>query len=120
MPITDSAVGAKGDPVKRSWTSKDCLLYAVGVGAGTGELAFTTENSKGIDQRVLPTFAVIIGTGAAPIGKAGSFNPAMMVHGEQGIERSHPVGGLDLDGGRNRGPHEAQIVEGGSAGGVAG
>ncbi len=86
MPITDKSVGAKGSPVKRSWTSKDCLLYAVGVGAGTGELAFTTENTKDTDQRVLPTFAVIIGTGGAPIGKAGKFNPAMMVHGEQGIE----------------------------------
>jgi len=86
MPIDPSAVGATGDPVKRSWDSKDCLLYAVGVGAGTSELTFTTENTKDTPQRVLPTFAVIIGGGGAPLKQAGTFNPAMLVHGEQGIE----------------------------------
>ncbi len=86
MPIDPSAVGATGNPVKRSWTSKDGLLYALGVGAGLDELAFTTENTKDTAQRVLPTFAVIIGGGGAPFDKIGTFNPAMLVHGEQGIE----------------------------------
>lgn len=86
MPINPEAVGAKGTPSKRSWTSKDALLYAVGVGAGTGELQFTTENTRDTPQRVLPTFAVIVGGGGAPMDKVGSFNPALMVHGEQGIE----------------------------------
>jgi len=86
MPIDPSSVGATGDPVKRSWNSKDALLYAVGVGAGTSELAFTTENTKDTPQQVLPTFAVIIGGGGAPFNKIGTFNPAMLVHGEQGIE----------------------------------
>ena len=44
--------------------STDALLYAVGVGAGLGdplrELEFTTENTEGRPQRVLPTFAVLI------------------------------------------------------------
>jgi acyl dehydratase len=86
MPINPDAVGARGAPVRRKWTSKDALLYAVGVGAGTGELAFTTENTKDLRQRVLPTFAVIIGGGGIPMDKIGSFNPMLMVHGEQGIE----------------------------------
>ena len=86
MPIDPNAVGAKGTPSKRSWTSKDALLYAVGVGAGTSELSFTTENTKDTPQRVLPTYAVIIGGGGTPFDKIGSFNPALMVHGEQGIE----------------------------------
>ena len=86
MPINPDAVGAEGGPVKRSWTSKDALLYAVGVGAGTDELQFTTENTKDTTQKVLPTFAVIIGGGGSPMDKVGSFNPALMVHGEQGIE----------------------------------
>lgn len=86
MPLDPRAVGATGGPVRRSWTSKDALLYAVGVGAGTSELAFTTENSRGVTQRVLPTFAVIVGMGGAPLDKVGPFNPAMLVHGEQGIE----------------------------------
>ncbi len=86
MPIDPSAVGATGDPVKRSWNSKDGLLYALGVGCGTEDLQFTTENTKDTPQRVLPTFAVIIGGGGAPFNKIGSFNPAMLVHGEQSIE----------------------------------
>jgi acyl dehydratase len=86
MPINPQAVGAKGVPVRRAWTSKDALLYAVGVGAGLEELAFTTENTKDVRQRVLPTFAVIIGGGGIPMDKIGSFNPMLMVHGEQGIE----------------------------------
>jgi acyl dehydratase len=86
MPIDPSAVGAKGDPTRRSWNSKDALLYALGVGAGLDELPFTTENTRDVEQAVLPTFAVIIGGGGVPFDKIGSFNPAMLVHGEQGIE----------------------------------
>lgn len=91
MPIDPSAVGVKGDPQRRSWNSKDALLYALGVGAGLDDLQFTTENTKDVEQVVLPTFAVIIGGGGAPFGKIGSFNPAMLVHGEQGIELFGPI-----------------------------
>ena len=86
MPINPDAVGETGGPATRSWTSKDALLYAVGIGAGTDELEFTTENTSDRPQRVFPTFAVIIGGGGLPMDKVGSFNPALMVHGEQGIE----------------------------------
>lgn len=86
MPINPEAVGAKGKPVRHSWNSKDALLYALGVGAGVDELAFTTENTKDLPQRVLPTFAVIIGGGGVPFNKIGSFNAALMLHGAQRIE----------------------------------
>ena len=86
MAIDPNAVGQKGQPSKRSWNSKDALLYAVGIGAGTDELQYTTENTKDIPQKVFPTFAVIIGGGGIPMKEVGSFNPALMVHGEQGIE----------------------------------
>ena len=85
MPINPAAVGAKGQPSRRSWTSKDALLYAVGIGAGTDELQYTTENTKDIDQKVFPTFAVIVGGGGIPMKAAGSLNPTLMVHGEKGI-----------------------------------
>lgn len=91
MPIDPSAVGAKGEPTRRTWNSKDALLYALGAGAGLEELAFTTENTKDVEQAVLPTFAVIIGGGGVPFGKIGTFNPAMLVHGEQGIELFSPI-----------------------------
>lgn len=86
MAINPEAVGETGGPVRRAWRSKDALLYAVGIGAGTDELAFTTENTANVRQRVFPTFAVIIGGGGVPMHKAGSYNAARMVHGEQGIE----------------------------------
>ncbi len=82
MPIDPSKVGTEGEPSLRSWTAKDCMLYALGVGAGTDELEFSTEKN----QRVLPTFAVIVGGGGVPFREMGSFNPAMLVHGEQKIE----------------------------------
>ncbi len=90
MALNPDAVGTKSDPVERSWTSKDALLYALGVGAGaldpTGfELEFTTENSAGVTQRVLPAFTTIVGQGGGTRASLGEFDPAMLVHGEQSI-----------------------------------
>ena len=87
MPINPDAVGSKGEPAERSWTSKDAILYALGVGAGLDELAFTTENTSDTPQRVLPTTAVVLGAGGfGAMATIGTFNPAMLVHGEQSIE----------------------------------
>lgn len=96
MPLNPDAVGSKGEPIEVSWTSKDCLLYAVGIGAGTDELAFTTENTNGVDQQVFPTFPVVIGWGqGSAMGNIGSFNPALLVHGQQSVtlHRAMPVDG---------------------------
>jgi acyl dehydratase len=87
MPINPDAVGSKSDPYEHSWSEKDVMLYAIGVGAGTDELQFTTENTTDTPLRVLPTMAVVLGVGGfGAMGKIGSFNPAMLVHGEQAIE----------------------------------
>jgi acyl dehydratase len=86
MPINPDAVGSKGESTPRSWSSKDSLLYAIGVGAGTEELAFTTENSMDIAQRALPTQVVTLADVSPAFGSIGTFNPAMLVHGEQRIE----------------------------------
>jgi acyl dehydratase len=93
MPINPDAVGAEGEPSTFSWDSTSSILYALGVGAGmtdpTGfELEFTTENSNGIEQKALPSMAVVLSLrsemrGAGPMAQLGSFNPAMLVHGEQ-------------------------------------
>ena len=92
MPLNPDAVGSKGEPVEVSWTSKDCLLYAVGVGAGTHELAFTTENTNDVEQQVFPTFPVVIGWGkGSAMGKIGSFNPALLVHGQQSVTLHRPI-----------------------------
>ena len=89
MPINPDAVGTKSEPARRKWSSKDALIYALGVGAGAAdpldELQFTTENTNGTPQRALPTIAVVLGPMGGGFGAIGSFNPAMLVHGEQGI-----------------------------------
>ena len=73
MPINPDAVGAKGEARRATWNADHCLLYALGVGAGMedpvgSELEFTTENSKDVQQRALPTTAVVL----APIGAIGA------------------------------------------------
>jgi acyl dehydratase len=96
MPINPDAAGSVGEPADASWTSTDCLLYALGVGAGvadpTGfELEFTTENSEGVTQRVLPTFPVTVSAGRGGFANLGEFNWAMLVHGEQAVELHAPL-----------------------------
>jgi acyl dehydratase len=86
MPLNPSAVGTTSEPAPFSWTSKDALLYAVSLGAGQDELAFSTENTAGVDQQVLPTFPVVLGAGGGSVMSAiGTFNPALLVHGQQAV-----------------------------------
>ena len=96
MALNPEAVGATGDPRTISWTSKDALLYAVGIGAGQADLAFTTENTQNLEQVVYPTFAVVAGSGSASSGRSsmsqiGTFNWAMLVHGSQAITLHRPI-----------------------------
>ena len=100
MPINPDAVGTRSQPERRRWSSKDSLIYALGVGAGAqdplAELEFTTENSQDVSQRALPTMPVVLGAGVAgAYASIGSFNPAMLVHGEQSVAlaRELPVEG---------------------------
>jgi acyl dehydratase len=86
MAIDPNAVGFEAGPVEYSWTSRDTLLYALGLGAGLDDLAFTTENTRGVPQRVLPTFAVIAGGGAPVLKAAGPIDMTKLVHGSQSIE----------------------------------
>jgi acyl dehydratase len=102
VPIDPSKVGLEGQPTERSWTPKECMLYALGVGAGPDELEFATEKN----QRVLPTFAVVRGGGAVPLRALGTFNPALLVHGEQSVELFAPI------------PPEGRVVSTGRIAGV--
>ncbi|TCP46815.1 MaoC dehydratase-like protein [Tamaricihabitans halophyticus] len=94
MALNHAAVGVESQPHERTWTSADTLLYAVAVGAGAddpvGELPFTTENSDGVAQQVLPTFAVL--AAQAPHGlELGDFDRARLVHAEQEFELHQPL-----------------------------
>jgi acyl dehydratase len=96
MPLNPDAVGTESEPIEGAWTSKDALLYAVGIGAGTEELAFTTENTSGAPQQVFPTFPVVIGMSGGSrregvFSKVGTYNPAMLVHGQQSVTLHRPL-----------------------------
>jgi acyl dehydratase len=100
MPVNPDAVGAKGEPRHWSWNADDCLLYALGIGAGVAdpvgyELEFTTENTAGVDQKVFPTFAVMAGFkgqgGKSAMADAGTWDNRMLVHGEQGVTLHRPL-----------------------------
>jgi len=95
MALDHSLIGVAGEPHERSWTSTDALLYAIAVGAGLGdplrELEFTTENSAGIEQQVLPTFGVLVARGGRPGRSLGSFDAARLVHAEQAFELHRPL-----------------------------
>ena len=92
MPLNHDAVGATSEPAESSWTSKDALLYAIGVGAGLDDLAFTTENTQGVPQQVLPTMGVVLAVGGRGAWDAlGEVNWTMLVHGEQAITLHKPI-----------------------------
>ncbi|MCH9666959.1 MAG: MaoC family dehydratase N-terminal domain-containing protein [Actinomycetia bacterium] len=91
MPIDPNAIGVTAPPQDFRWTDRDTLLYALGVGAGTDDLAFTTENSHDVDQQVLPTYAVIACSPFAAISKIGSFDFSRLLHGSQGIRVFAPL-----------------------------
>ncbi len=91
MPLNLDAVGSTSEPSERTWSSTDCLLYALGVGSGAVdpsgfELEFTTENSADVTQAVLPTFVTVAGASSGSRTSIGNFDPAMLVHAEQSIE----------------------------------
>jgi acyl dehydratase len=88
MPIDLSAIGKKLDAVTHTYTERDVMLYALGVGCGTGDLPFTYEG----ELKVLPTFAVVPAFPAMlNLGGAMQVNPAMVLHGEQRIELAGPI-----------------------------
>lgn len=88
MPVDLAVIGRERPPVLRTWDSKDALLYALGVGAGVGaphdELEFTTENSTGVEQRVLPTFPTVLVTGRVT-DDLGDFDRGKIVHAEEEV-----------------------------------
>jgi acyl dehydratase len=93
LSLNLNLVSHRWDAGVRNWSSTDALLYALGVGAGaqnlSTELAFTTENSHGVVQQVLPTFPVVLRGGNGP--SFGDVDFAQMLHAEQGVTILGPI-----------------------------
>ncbi|MGF2949912.1 MaoC/PaaZ C-terminal domain-containing protein [Microbacterium alcoholitolerans] len=91
MAVDPHAVGRSTNPRRYVWTSRDAMLYALGVGAGAGELAFVTENSHNVEQRVLPTYAVIVADASAALPLIGDIDLSRLVHGAQSLRLHRPL-----------------------------
>ncbi len=94
MSLNLAAVGQRVVAGTTSWDSSDAIRYALGVGAGAQdplqELAFTTENTEGVTQQVLPTFAVVLGSrDGRP--SFGDFNGTQLLHAQQYLELFGPL-----------------------------
>src|SRR4051812_22178286 len=88
MSVDLNAVGKQLPASQFTYTERDVMLYALGVGAGIDELPFTYD--RGL--QVLPTFGVIPAFPAlAAMGTAMSVNPMMVLHGEQRLELHAPL-----------------------------
>ena len=95
MAIDTGIIGVQRGPWTRTWTSDDTLLYALGVGAGqldpTAELAFTTENTTGVTQVALPTYAIVLAQFGGPqIGLTG-VDFTQLLHAEQALTLHRPL-----------------------------
>ena len=96
MPIDPKqAVGAEIQGGERQWGRDQIILYHLGLGAGVpatdaDELAYTYEKNL----KVLPSFAVIPGSGLGPslLKVPGmQFNLALLLHGEHDLHLNGPV-----------------------------
>lgn len=94
-PFDPAAVGAKSKPKRVSWNARDCMLYALGVGAGTDDLEFTTNNTRGVEQAMVPTMPVTLGVDFSVLKQAGRFDWAKLLHAEQRVEI---LGEIPVDG----------------------
>jgi acyl dehydratase len=96
MPIDPKqALGASTGASTFSWDADRIILYHLGVGAGDpqtdpGELAYTYE--RGL--KVLPSWGVVPAFSATEqVGRTPgmSYDPAMLLHGEQDLEVHAPI-----------------------------
>lgn len=86
VPFDPSAVGASSTPKQVAWSSRDSMLYALGVGAGVNDLEFTTNNTRGVTQRIVPTMPVTLGVDFSVLKQAGTFDWSKLLHAEQKVE----------------------------------
>lgn len=99
MAIDPNSVGTSRPPRRYTWTDRDTMLYALGVGADSSTLAFVTENSHDLPQRVLPTFGVIACDANPAVSLVGKVNFGLLVHGAQSVRLLRPLppaGSLDV------------------------
>ena len=90
LPINGDLVGLETEPITHTWTDRDVMLYALGVGCRPpDDLDFVYE---GRGPKVLPTFAVIPGLRAMGSSMQRiDINLAALLHGEQSVVVHRPL-----------------------------
>ncbi|KAJ1663021.1 hypothetical protein IW140_005428 [Coemansia sp. RSA 1813] len=85
------AYAAKSKPQPFDYTKRDVVLYALGIGASHHDLPLVYENNDAF--QTFPTFAVIpaFHTRMDLTSFLPSFNPMMLLHGEQFVEVHRPI-----------------------------
>ena len=97
MPLNPDAVGTVGEPVEVSWTSKEPCSTPSASAPGPTSWRSRPRTPTASPSACFPTFPVVVGFGGPgrSMGKIGTFNPAMLVHGQQSVtlHRAMPVEG---------------------------
>lgn len=93
--VTEAMVGSSSGACPVTWSERETMLYALGVGAGLGdpgrELHFTTENSGGITLQVVPSFLTILTVGQKKPAAMAGLDVGRFLHAEQRIELFRPL-----------------------------
>ncbi|BBO92183.1 SDR family NAD(P)-dependent oxidoreductase [Desulfosarcina ovata] len=88
MPLNMNAIGSPIGPMKRKYTWKDVVLYALGVGAGFSELEYCYEKSL----KIIPSFAIaMIFDFLSQATVSAGANLAGVLHGEQELIFHNPI-----------------------------
>ena len=88
MALNLKAVGIAVDPVTKSYTWKDVVLYALGVGAGFSDLEYCYEK----DLKVIPSFGITTMYDFMPqLLAASNVNLTGILHGEQEMIFHKPI-----------------------------
>jgi acyl dehydratase len=90
MPLNRDLVGAPLPAITHSYTWRDAVIYALGVGARIDEIDTLYEGRGPV---VLPSFAVVPSFRSLinVVGRLGVANPLAILHGEQTVRLERPI-----------------------------
>jgi acyl dehydratase len=88
MALNMDALGKRVGPLTKHYDWKDVVLYALGVGAGFGELDYVYEKNL----KVIPSFSIAaIVDMVSKFNTAANINPAGILNGEQELIFHNPI-----------------------------
>jgi acyl dehydratase len=93
MALNLDAIGKKIGPITRTYTWRDVILYALGIGSGFGELSYVYEK----DLKVIPTFSIAsIVQFFFEASRLANVNLSGVLHGGQELmfHRPIPISGI--------------------------